>query len=260
MHKHFLIHCITLMTGAALVIPQYCAAGETPLGTVIRKDLDQTIQVEKDLQDLKKQWSDQSDAMADELGALEAQAARLEEQLEKITLRLKLETDRYDENVRREKETERVHAELTVFLDQVLSRLASGIASDLPFLEQERRGRLDALKIMLVDPGISSAEKFRRIFEALQIEAEYGITVEVTQATVTLDREPVLVDLLRLGRVALICQTIDENKSALFNPAGKAWQILPQSVNRDISRAIAMARLERSIELVRLPLGKLAAQ
>ncbi|WP_321494032.1 DUF3450 domain-containing protein [uncultured Desulfobacter sp.] len=240
--------------------PDAVLAGEKILSTVIREDLGQAIKVEKDVQDMRVDWSGQSKAMADELQALTARVAQQEKHLEKINLRLKLEQARLDENFRREKEIDRVEAELEVFLDSVLSRLDSAITADLPFLEEERRGRMADLKMMMVDPQTSSAEKFRRIFEALQIEAEYGITVEVIQTTVALDQVPVLVDLLRVGRVSLLCQTIDRKKSAVFDPCRKVWQVLPEGVNRDIARAISMARLERSIELVKLPLGRIAAQ
>ena len=235
-------------------------AGEKPLSKTIRDDLGQVIKVEKDVQDVRKNWSEKSKSMGDQLQTLETRASELEKRLEKMNLRLKLEQARLDENLRREKETDRVEAELEAFLDSVLLRLESAIAEDLPFLEDERQGRMADLKTMMVDPQTSSAEKFRRIFEALQIEAEYGTTVEVTQSTVELDQVPVLVDVLRVGRVSLLCQTIDRKKSAVFDPGQKTWQTLPETVNRDISRAVAMARLERSIELVKLPLGRIASQ
>ena len=235
-------------------------AEEKPLSKTIRDDIGQVITVEKDVQDIKKNWSEQSKTMGDQLQSLETRESDLEKRLEKMTLRLTLEQARLDENLRREKETNRVEAELEAFLDSVLGRLESAIAEDLPFLENERRGRLADLKMMMVDAQTSSAEKFRRIFEALQIEAEYGTTVEVTQATVDLDRVQVLVDVLRVGRVSLLCQTIDQKKSAVFDPGQKSWQTLPETVNRDISRAVSMARLERSIELVKLPLGRIVAQ
>lgn len=235
-------------------------AGEKPLSKMIRDDLGQVIKVERDVQDIRKNWSEQSKTMVDQLQSLETRSAELETRLEKMNLRLKLEQARLDENLRREKETDRVAAELEAFLDAVLLRLESAVTEDLPFLEDERRGRLADLKMMMVDPQTSSAEKFRRIFEALQIEAEYGTTVEVTQSTVELDHVPVLVDVLRVGRVSLLCQTIDQKKSAVFDPGQKTWQTLPEAVNRDLSRAVSMARLERSIELVKLPLGRIAAQ
>ena len=235
-------------------------AEEKLLSKTIRDDIGQVITVEKDVQDIKKNWSEQSKTMGDQLQSLETRESDLEKRLEKMTLRLTLEQARLDENLRREKETNRVEAELEAFLDSVLGRLESAIAEDLPFLEDERQGRLTDLKMMMVDPQTSSAEKFRRIFEALQIEAEYGTTVEVTQSTVELDRVSVLVDVLRVGRVSLLCQTIDQKKSAVFDPGQKTWQTLPETVNRDISRAVSMARLERSIELVKLPLGRIVAQ
>lgn len=244
----------------AFLIPFSVSAQQTPLPTKIRDDLGQTIQVEKNVQEMKTQWSDQSKAMADELAALDARAAELEKRVEKLDLRLGLETARYEENIRREQEMLRVREELAAFLDGVLARLSSFVESDLPFLTQERQGRIASLKTMMVDPEVSSAEKFRRIFEALQIETEYGITVEATQATVTLDKAEVLADVLRLGRVSLLCQTIDGRASAVFNPAAGSWETLPSAVNRDIARAIAMARLERSVELVKLPLGRIIAQ
>nr|WP_320190841.1 DUF3450 domain-containing protein [uncultured Desulfobacter sp.] len=235
-------------------------AGEKVLSKTIRDDLGQVIKVEKDVQDVRKDWSEKSKSMGDQLQTLESRASALEKRLEKMNLRLKLEQARLDENLRREKETDRVEAELEAFLDSVLLRLESAIAEDLPFLEDERQGRLADLKTMMVDPQTSSAEKFRRIFEALQIEADYGTTVEVTQSTVELDQVPVLVDVLRVGRVSLLCQTIDRKKSAVFDPGKKTWQTLHETVNRDISKAVAMARLERSIELVKLPLGRIASQ
>jgi hypothetical protein len=42
-----------------------------------------------------------------------------------------------------------------------------------------RQARFEDLKGLLVDPAESSAEKFRRVFEALQIEAEYGNTIDM---------------------------------------------------------------------------------
>ena len=113
---------------------------------------------------------------------------------------------------------------------------------------------------MMVDPDESAAEKFRRVFEALQIEAEYGTNVEVVQETITLDGGSVLADIFRLGRVSLFCQTIDGKRSGSYDVAQQTWQRLPEDTNRDISRAIAMARLERSIELVKLPLGRIVTQ
>ncbi|MCG8632419.1 MAG: DUF3450 domain-containing protein [Desulfobacterales bacterium] len=255
-------NCIITLAGilGLLLIPLGTVLAEKPISTAIRDDISRTMAVDKKVQDMKAGWSEQSKEMTDKLERLEQEAEHLEKKLEKINLRLTLEENKYAENLRREKETARVKAEIGIFLDSVLERLESAIASDLPFLPGERQGRLADLKKMMVDPRESSAEKFRRVFEALQIEAEYGTTVEVTQETIDLDNTRVLADIFRLGRVSLFSQTIDGKKSAVFDPLEKTWQPLPEETNRDISRAIAMARLERSIELTKLPLGRIVTQ
>ncbi|MEH0021028.1 MAG: DUF3450 domain-containing protein [Desulfobacter sp.] len=245
---------------ALLFTPIISAAADTRPGIEIREDLSKTMAVEKKTQDVKENWSEQSKDMTDKLERLTREAADLEKNLEKLDRRLVLEEKRLAENLRREKETARVKAELGVFLDSVLERLDSAIASDLPFLMEERLARLSSLKNMMVDPAPSSAEKFRRIFEALQIEAEYGTTVEVTQETIPLGDAEVLADIFRLGRVSLFCQTIDGKRSGTYDPVRQKWLVLPPDTNRDISKAIAMARLERSIELVKLPLGRIVVQ
>ncbi len=244
-----LIALLCFMPGAASAAP--------PITSKIRKDISKTMDAEKRTQNLKAEWKDESRDLADQLEQLEEEAATLKKELKKLTLRLSLEKRKHAENLRREKETGRIKNELTGFLDRVLSTLEANIAVDLPFLTQERKARIVALKEMMVDPEESPAEKFRRVFEALQIEAEYGTTVEVTQETITLDGKEIIVDLFRLGRVSLLCQSLDQKKSAAYDPGTGSWQALPDTVNRDLSRAIAMARLERSIELVELPLGRL---
>lgn len=98
-------------------------AGEKPLSITIRENLGQVIRVEKDIQNMRNNWPEQSKTMADQLQALETQASELEKHLEKMDLRLKLEQDRLDKNLRREKETDRMKADLNVFWDSVLLRL-----------------------------------------------------------------------------------------------------------------------------------------
>ncbi|WP_242637464.1 DUF3450 domain-containing protein [Desulfobacter hydrogenophilus] len=243
---------------AALLFFTPCAAiAAASVTGEIRTDISKTMDTEKHVQNMKTNWKDEARELADRLELLEKEAVDLENYLKKQNLRLTLEEKKYEENLRRDKETARVKSELSGFLDRVLVSLEAGIAADLPFLAQERAGRIASLKEMMVDPEESPAEKFRRVFEALQIEAEYGTTIEVTQETISLGGRDILVDVFRLGRVSLLCQSLDQKKSAVFDPAAAQWQPLPESQNRDIAQAIAMARLERSIELVKLPLGKI---
>lgn len=226
----------------------------------VRKEISKIMDVEKNIQQRNAAWNEESATLSDRFIRLETGKKQLEKQLEKRALLLGLEEKKYAENKRKQVETDRVRNELSAYLDSVLMKLETHINLDLPFLVAERQARINSLKEMMVDTSESGAEKFRRIFEALQIETEYGATVEATRQTITFEGQSVLADVLRLGRISLFCQTIDQKKAGFFDKTKKGWVLLPKGVNSDMAKALSMARLERSIELVKLPLGRIVKQ
>ena len=61
---------------------------------------------------------------------------------------------------------------------------------------------------MMERSDVSSAEKFRRVIEAYQIENDYGRTIEAYKGTVPINGNPQEVDFLRIGRVSLAYQSV----------------------------------------------------
>ena len=118
------------------------AFGETPSGTVIRDDISKTMDVDKNVQQMKTEWSMESRDLSDKLDMLTHQADDLEKTLEGLILRQRLEEEKYHENLRREKEADRVRSELSVYLEKVVTDLENAVAAELPFLTEERAGRL----------------------------------------------------------------------------------------------------------------------
>lgn len=239
-----------------VVLPKSSQA-QNVTGNTLRKSISSTVKVETQIQQSKADWSEEKNQFSQDLSELDIMLGQTEKQWDTLSRLKALKEKQYSENLRRKKEIERLQSELSVFLDAVLADLELNIKSDNWFLKQEREFRIAQLKEIMIDPAQSSAEKFRRIFNALQIEAEYGSSVEVTQDTIELDGKKMMVNLLRIGRLSLFSQAIDKRKSAVFNPYTNIWQPLPESVNQDLSKAIAMARLERTIELVKLPFGRI---
>ncbi len=226
----------------------------------VRKEISRAMDVEKNIQERKAAWNEESATLSDRFLRLETEKKQLKTKLEKLELLQRIEEKKYIENKRKQVEANRVRNHLSAYLDSVLIKLETHVNQDLPFLSAERQARINSLKEMMVDLTESSAEKFRRIFEALQIETEYGSTVEATRQTITLEGQSVLADVLRLGRISLFCQTLDKKKTGVFDKAKKGWVLLPKKVNSDMTKALSMARLERSIELVKLPLGRIVKQ
>jgi CRISPR/Cas system-associated endonuclease Cas3-HD len=106
---------------------------------------------------------------------------------------------------------------LESYLGSTVTALEEFIQQDLPFLRKERKMRLASIRETLSHPEKTAAEKYRRVMEAFQVEAEYGRTVEVYQETIDIEGQPILVDILRLDRLSLFCQSPDGKIAAHYD-------------------------------------------
>jgi hypothetical protein len=74
-----------------------------------------------------------------------------------------------------------INIDILPLLKRMVDSLSKFISIDIPFLIEERTERLVDLDALIVRADITTAEKFRKIFEAYQIEAKFGKTIEVYQ-------------------------------------------------------------------------------
>jgi Protein of unknown function (DUF3450). len=170
---------------------------------------------------------------------------------------LRAREEQIAETLRMIKEAARIHEELQSYLETVVTRLEGWIKKDVAFLSEERTDRLASIKEMLDRQDKPLAEKYRRVMEALQIETEYGRTVEVYQKTIELEEKPRLVDVLRVGRLSLFCRTPDGKLAGAFDQRNQKWAVLPSKYRREINKAADVAGRRRTIELTKLPIGRL---
>lgn len=155
---------------------------------------------------------------------------------------------------------EKISGDLAPFLEKIHDRLALLIEQPPPFLIAERTARLQGLRQTLDDTGIAPGEKFRKVMEALSIEAEYGNTVEVYQEKVRFEEREVLADVFRLGTVALFFETLDQGGAGYFDLAENKWKPLPKEAIRDVHAAMEIASRRRPAEIVDLPLGRIVVK
>ncbi len=235
-----------------------CFAEGSPSQTEpIRQTVATTMAIQKNSQKTEAEWTDEQAKLKADHNTLEQERIQLQTRLTRLERLLHIEQEKQVESLRKKTESHRIRTELSSYLESVLFSLEEQVKQDLPFLTEERQARLNDLKQVLVDPAESPGEKFRRVFEALQIEAEYGNTIETVQKNIDLDGKQTLVDMFRLGRVSLFFLSMDRQKAGYFHRPTNSWKILPKSANNAMETAIAMARLERSVELVKLPLGRI---
>ncbi len=125
---------------------------------------------------------------------------------------------------------------------------------DVPFLIDERRERVADLRKMMGRPDVTTAEKFRQIMEAYQIENEYGRTIEAYRGTIDLDGRETVVDFLRFGRIALVYQSLDETVAGVWDKQSQQWVPLDASYRSSIRQGLRIARKQAAPDLITLPL------
>ena len=139
-----------------------------------------------------------------------------------------------------------MNKEILPLMGKMVESLEKFVELDVPFLLKERRARVTELKDILGRANVSTSEKYRRIMEAYQVENEYGRTIEAYRDTQVQDNKELTVDFLRVGRVALMYQTLDGNDSYLWNPTKHQWEELPGKYTSSIRKGLRRARKQVS--------------
>ena len=174
------------------------------------------------------------------------------DQLEKLVEKQREELASFNRQLQNAKEAQRTIVPMMLKMVKVLNRF---VQLDTPFLEKERSMRVMNLKEMLDDPSVSTSEKYRRILEAYQIEADYGRTLESYNGEIELDGENRSVEFLRVGRVALIYSSLDGLTSGFWNKKDSQWEALPSDYNDSINHGLRIARKESPPDLIKIPLS-----
>ncbi len=148
---------------------------------------------------------------------------------------------------------EETQRDIVPLMLRMIKTLEDFISLDMPFLASERNTRLTAIKEMMDRPDVTLPDKFRRIMQAYQIEMEYGRTIEAYTDAIEIDGKKHTVDILRIGRVAMVYVSLDNEASGFWNKTGRNWQPLDPSYTRDLQKGIKIARKQSSPDLFTIP-------
>jgi len=147
-----------------------------------------------------------------------------------------------------------VSRSVTPLMLRMIDALEKFVALDVPFLIDERTKRVDDMRKMMDRADVTTAEKFRQIMEAFQIENEYGRTIEAYRSTIDIDGRETTVDFLRFGRIALVYQSLDEKEAGVWSQEDRKFLPLDSSYRSSIRQGLRIARKQAAPDLIRLPL------
>jgi len=171
--------------------------------------------------------------MRDLLAAQKDELASLQDQLDRVEI---------------------VGRSVTPLMILMVDALDKFVKLDMPFLLDERTKRIAELQKLMTRPDVTTAERFRQIMEAYQIETEYGRTIEAYRGPLRIDDRETTVDFLRFGRIALVYLTLDGTESAAWDRDTQSWMPLEASDRSAIRDALKIARKQSAPDLIRLPL------
>ena len=247
---------LLLLFAIAVAMPAFGQA-DPSMETGLSETVKGTVEIRQDTQRKEDQWAQAREELEARYRAAKAGVETLEKQKGVLEKKDQVLEEQGDELERRIEESRRLEQGLQEVMQTLLSRMEEWVEQDLPFLPEERAERIRSLKEALALTDTSAAEKLRRLLEALQVECEYGDTVEVYQQKIEVEGKPVFADIFRLGRLSIFWQTPDGTRVGEYDRVVGHWIELPTKYRRGIRVAIEMAAKQRPVELVKLPVGRI---
>lgn len=147
-----------------------------------------------------------------------------------------------------------IQREITPLMLRTIEAIDQFISLDLPFDLDERLERVDKLRALMDNPDVAVSEKFSQVLRAFQIESEYGRTIGASTMSIELNGQETTVDVLRIGRIALMYQTGDAKSTGWWNPDANSWEELDNSFTTPIRNGLKIARKQLSQSLIRVPI------
>ncbi len=138
---------------------------------------------------------------------------------------------------------------------RMLDALEQFVDLDVPVQLDARRENIEQVRDNMSRADFTIAEKFRQVLELYSVEAEAGRKLETYTATLEVAGQPREVDILAVGRIALVYQTKDTKLSGAWDQSKRAWVELPAGEYRNaIREGIKIANKQASIDVLQLPI------
>lgn len=149
-----------------------------------------------------------------------------------------------------------IERQITPLMTRMIDGLEEFIKLDTPFLMKERTDRVERLREMMERSDVTSAEKFRQVIEAFQIENDYGRTIEAYKGSVEIDGNQQEVDFLRIGRVSLTYQSVGGGHTGGWDPTSRSWVALPpETYSNQVAAGLRVARKQIAPDLIIVPVA-----
>jgi hypothetical protein len=149
-----------------------------------------------------------------------------------------------------------IERQIIPLMTRMVDALDEFVQLDTPFLMKERTERVGRLREMMERSDVTAAEKFRRVIEGYQIENDYGRTIEAYKGSTQVNGKELEVDFLRIGRVALMYQTVGGATTGAWDTTTGAYvELPPATYQKQVSDGLKIARKQVAPDLLVVPVA-----
>lgn len=149
-----------------------------------------------------------------------------------------------------------IERQIVPLMLRMVDALDEFVQLDTPFLEKERAERIARLREVMERSDVSAAEKFRIVIEGYQIENDYGRTIEAYKGSTEINGNELEVDFLRIGRVALLYQTVGGAHTGVWDSTqGKFIELPPAPYQKQVLDGLKIARKQVAPDLLVVPVS-----
>ena len=149
-----------------------------------------------------------------------------------------------------------IERQIVPLMIRMVEALDEFVQLDTPFLKKERSERIERLREVMERSDVSAAEKFRIVIEGYQIENDYGRTIEAYKGSTEIDGKELEVDFLRIGRVALLYQTVGGAHTGVWDATqGQFIELPPAPYQKQVLDGLKIARKQVAPDLLVVPVS-----
>ena len=247
---------VTALSAAALAWLVWPAGAEEKGGVPLETVVMAQVEADKDAAASQKRINDlddQSKEMLQKYNLLVAETESMNAYSDQLALQVKDQGDAIQSYDKQLVDIEHTAREVMPMMERMLDQIDRFVQLDMPFLVEERRDRIQKLKDVMGKADVAISEKYRRIVEAYQIELDFGRTLESYEAKLHGDAAGRTVRMLRIGRVALLYQTLDGEETGYWDVDKKSW-VIDNHYREAVLSGIDVALKKGAPELIEAPI------
>ena len=149
-----------------------------------------------------------------------------------------------------------IERQIVPLMTRMVDALEEFVQLDTPFLVKERSARIARLRELMERSDVSAAEKFRVVLEGYQIENDYGRTIEAYKGSTEINGNQLEVDFLRIGRVALLYQTVGGEHTGAWDASARTFvELPPETYQKQVLDGLKIARKQVAPDLLVVPVA-----